>query len=81
MTKSQAIAALTHAQHRVLEFLHAFHQDEDRLPSSREIAAHFGWVSNTAAIGHLRALARKGCIEYREDQTNRRAWWRFARES
>lgn len=70
---------LTSKQTRVLQFLRDFHAEEDRLPSSREVSAHFGWASNTAALGHLRALARKGVIEYREDQVNRRAWWRFTR--
>src|SRR5260370_33447004 len=31
-------------------------------PSSREIQAHFGFHSQTAAMNHLRALERKGVI-------------------
>jgi repressor LexA len=70
---------LTSKQARVLQFLRDFHSAEDRLPSSYEISRHFGWASQTSAMGHLRSLARKGVIEYREDQANRRAWWRFTR--
>lgn len=70
---------LTPKQETVLRYLKTFHADEDRLPSSREIQAHFGFVSQTGAIGHLRALAKHGLIEHRE--RNSRSWWRFARAS
>jgi repressor LexA len=32
------------------------------MPSTREIQAHFGFASQTAAMSHLRALERKGAI-------------------
>ena len=32
------------------------------MPSTREIQAHFGFASQTAAMSHLRALERKGVI-------------------
>ena len=32
------------------------------MPSTREIQAHFGFASQTAAVSHLRALERKGII-------------------
>jgi repressor LexA len=32
------------------------------MPSTREIQEHFGFASQTAAMGHLRALERKGVI-------------------
>jgi SOS-response transcriptional repressor LexA len=69
--------ALTPRQTEVMAYLRAFHADEDRLPSSREIQAHFGFASQTGAVGHLRALAKHGLIEHRE--RNSRGWWRFAR--
>ncbi len=68
---------LTPKQETVLRYLKTFHADEDRLPSSREIQAHFGFASQTGAVGHLRALAKHGLIEHRE--RNSRSWWRFAR--
>lgn len=33
------------------------------MPSTREIQAHFGFASQTAAMSHLRALERKGVIK------------------
>lgn len=33
------------------------------MPSTREIQAHFGFASQTAAMSHLRALERKGAIK------------------
>ena len=50
---------------RQLEILHYLHQytlDHHCAPSYREIAAHFGWASPQASLGHLRALARKQCV-------------------
>ena len=32
------------------------------MPSTRDIQAHFGFASQTAAMGHLRALEKKGVI-------------------
>ena len=33
------------------------------MPSTREIQAHFGFASQTAAVSHLRALEKKGVIQ------------------
>ena len=33
------------------------------MPSTREIQAHFGFSSQTAAVAHLRAVERKGLIQ------------------
>ena len=70
---------LTPKQETVLRYLKTFHAEEDRLPSSREIQAHFGFASQTGAVGHLRALTKHGLIERRGCARNNRGWWRFAR--
>ena len=55
--------SLTNRQQELLSYL----RDQQRLtgvmPSTREIQAHFGFASQTAAISHLRALERKGAIQ------------------
>jgi len=33
------------------------------MPSTREIQRHFGFASQTAAVNHLKALERKGCLK------------------
>ena len=43
MSKS-AIPTLTPRQTEVMAYLRAFCAEEDRLPSSREIQAHFGFA-------------------------------------
>lgn len=72
--------ALTPKQETILRHLRAFHAEEDRLPSTREIQATFGFTSQTSAFGYLRALARKGLIEHRGCARNSRGWWRFTRK-
>lgn len=71
---------LTAKQATVLAYLHAFHAEEDRLPSTREIQATFGFASQTGATCHLKALAKHGLIEHRGCARNRRGWWRFTRK-
>jgi repressor LexA len=56
------MAALTHRQQQVLEFIEQQQRDTGLPPTSREIQAHFRFRSQTAAMNHLRALARKGAI-------------------
>ncbi len=54
---------LTARQREVLDFIR---EHVDRLgvpPTSREIQLHFGFASQTAAMDHLRALERKGCLK------------------
>ncbi|MFM1558911.1 MAG: transcriptional repressor LexA [Roseibacillus sp.] len=54
---------LTDRQQELLEFLHQSHHEMGIMPSTREIQAHFGFASQTAAMSHLRALERKGAIK------------------
>lgn len=70
---------LTQKQAAVMDFLQDFFSEEDRLPSTWEIAEKFG-IRQTAAINHLQALERKGWIEKRIGRGGR-GHWRFLRES
>ena len=54
---------LTSRQQELLDFLHQAHRETGVMPSTREIQAHFGFASQTAAMSHLRALERKGVIK------------------
>lgn len=54
---------LTDRQKALLEYLRKYQREEGIIPSTREIQAHFGFASQTAAMGHLRALERKGVIK------------------
>ena len=54
---------LTNRQQELLDFLHKSHRETGVMPSTREIQAHFGFASQTAAMSHLRALERKGVIK------------------
>jgi repressor LexA len=56
------MAELTARQQEVLDFIRRQQQQTGFPPSSREIQAYFGFQSQTAAMNHLRALARKGVI-------------------
>ncbi len=73
------IPALTPKQAAVMTFIRDFHAQEDRLPSTRDIQAFFGFASQTGALCHLRSLCRKGYLEHRQGETKQRCWWRFAR--
>ena len=53
---------LTDRKQELLDFLHQSHHEMGFMPSTREIQAHFGFASQTAAMSHLRALERKGAI-------------------
>jgi len=53
---------LTKRQQELLDFLKATQSKSGVMPSTREIQAHFGFASQTAAMSHLRALERKGVI-------------------
>ena len=64
---------VTKRQKEMLAFIVKFFADEDRIPSSRDIAWHFGFTQNSA-ICHMRALSRKGFIE-----SNGR-YWKFNRQ-
>jgi repressor LexA len=54
---------LTERQQEVLDFIRTFQSAQGVPPSSREIQRHFGFASQTAVMGHLRALANKGMVE------------------
>ena len=68
---------LTRRQKEVLEFLKAFHAQEDRLPNTREIQRKFIYRSQTSGVDMLRALERKGVIERRGGWGG---WYRFTRK-
>jgi repressor LexA len=53
---------LTKRQQELLDFLKLSQNKNGLMPSTREIQAHFGFASQTAAMSHLRALERKGVI-------------------
>jgi len=57
------MAELTVRQQEVLEFIRQQQRKTGFSPSSREIQAHFGFQSQTAAMNHLRALEKKGVIK------------------
>ena len=57
------MAKLTARQQELLDYLHDAHHENGVMPSTREIQAHFGFASQTAAMSHLRALERKGVIK------------------
>jgi repressor LexA len=54
---------LTKRQQELLDFLKIYHTETGLMPSTREIQAHFGFASQTAAVSHLRALEKKGVIQ------------------
>ena len=56
------MALLTARQQEVLDFIRRQQRKTGFPPSSREIQAHFGFLSQTAAMNHLRALEKKGVI-------------------
>lgn len=55
-------ATLTKRQQELYDFLKSYQHDKGVMPSTREIQAHFGFASQTAAMSHLRALEKKEVI-------------------
>jgi repressor LexA len=53
---------LTKRQKELFDFLKFTQSRMGVMPSTREIQAHFGFASQTAAMSHLRALEKKGVI-------------------
>jgi len=53
---------LTQRQREVFEFIREYCRTENRPPTVREIADHFGFASPKAVTDHLNALERKGYI-------------------
>ena len=56
---------LTDRQREVLTFLRQYQREHGVMPSSRDIQRAFGFSSQTAAMGFLRALEKKGAIQRR----------------
>lgn len=53
----------TAKQAKVLDFLKAYRKQHGYSPSSRDIQSHFGFQSQTAAVNHIKALAKKGLVK------------------
>lgn len=51
---------LTARQQEVLDFIRQYYQENGICPSSRILQAQFGFASQTAAMGHIDKLVRKG---------------------
>jgi repressor LexA len=56
------MTTLTNQQQSVLSFIERELTAGKPCPSLREIAAHFGFVSKTAVVSHIRALVKKGAL-------------------
>lgn len=54
--------ALTKKQAKVLQFLKDYREANSYMPTSREISEAFGFASQTAAMGYLNVLEKKGYI-------------------
>ena len=54
---------LTKRQQEILDYMRKAHHETGVMPSTREIQHSFGFASQTAAMGHLRALEKKGAIQ------------------
>lgn len=54
---------LTPRQKELLSYLKSEFAETGIMPSTREIQAYFGFKSQTAAMGHLKALEKKGIIQ------------------
>ena len=62
---------LTQKQQAVLDFISAAAEVGTAPPTLREIAAHFGFRSKTAAADHVRALRQKGFLKRDPDRKAR----------
>jgi len=56
------LSELTVIQRHVLDFVRKSLDTGRSAPTSREVAAHFGWASKRAAECHIEALIRKGWL-------------------
>ena len=71
---------LTPRQTQILDFISSYHEEFDNFPTTRTIARHFGFRSQTASANHLKALVRKGILEELvEPGQQRRTILRFKR--
>lgn len=57
---------LSPRQRLVLAFINRYRESEQCNPTMRQIADEFGWSSANAATEHMRALARKDVVTYRD---------------
>lgn len=55
--------ALTDRQQKVLHFIRHTELQRGEGPTTREVQAHFGFRSQTAAVRHINALARRGALD------------------
>lgn len=69
-------ARLSFRQKQVFDYLVDYFKRNDQLPPSEAIRAHFGWLSQNAAVEHMQRLERAGYIE-RNETGNK---YRFCRE-
>jgi repressor LexA len=60
------VRGLTDRQREIFEFICDVMREDNRPPTVREIAEHFGFRSPKAATDHLDALERKGYIRRRD---------------
>lgn len=65
---------LTPTQRQVYDFLLAYLLEHHRSPAIREVCAAFGWKSPNGAMCHIRALAKKGWLDW---ESWRGDGWRF----
>ena len=63
MSTNNSEPNLTDRQRQLLDFLRDYQRQHGMMPSTRDIQRHFGFSSQTAAMGHLKALEKKGAIE------------------
>jgi repressor LexA len=66
---SYTMQELTPRQKAVLQFIGDFIVDNSFPPTTREIAQHFGFKSQTAAVNHLRALEFKGRVSWQSGKS------------
>ena len=66
---------ITARQQQVLDYMRAFHAENDQLPPMWSVCEHFGWTAMNSAQGHARILEEKGYLE-----RNAIGNLRFARE-
>lgn len=67
----------TERHEQVLRFLKEFIAREQRSPTMREVAAHFGWTSTNSVDTYYAALAKHGLIERGPSGTFKIRGWRL----
>lgn len=60
---------LTTQQQHVLDYLTVYIREKRYSPSHEDIRNRFGWQSKTAVVGHLKALRKKGCVDWIDGDT------------